>query len=424
MFGIDITQLQDFLLESIKTNQFFQGGFVLGILTGILMYFKTIALWIKDRIFRHFYYDCLITQDDKLYLYADLYIRENYSHKFKKVEARYTSNKSNTYIKEIDEDESDVMRSDVAPPVVNTPVNDILFVWHKWRFLIIYCTRERLEAAHSTYDAHYHEITVSGLFAKKSIKSLLEKMGNYGQKYVQTHNKDKVEIKVWGNGNWHVDSHRKPKELSKIYFKQKQALITDVKEFLKSKDWYTNRSLRYSRGYLLHGPPGNGKTSLIHSMGREFNKTVSIINLNNLTDEGLIEAMRSLEPNSILAFEDVDSAFSGRKNKDKNGLSFSTLLNCIDGTYAKDDIIVIFTTNHIEKLDPALIRPGRVDFRVKLENPDLSIIKEYVENFYEKKVYNKYKYTGNHSMSSVQNICVTNKNNIKNTLKQLNTKND
>ena len=419
MFGIDITQLQDFLLESIKTNQFFQGGFVLGILTGILMYFKTIALWVKDRIFRHFYYDCLITQDDKLYLYADLYIRDKYAHKFKKVEARYTPNKSNAYVKQLDEVNENEY-SEVAPPVVATPVNDVLFIWHKWRFLIMYCTRERLEAAHSTYDAHYHEITISGLFAKKSIKSLIKKMGNYGQKYVNTHNKDKVEIKVWNNGSWHVDSHRKPKELSKIYFKQKGDLVKDVKEFLKSKEWYTCRSLRYSRGYLLYGPPGNGKTSLIHSMGREFNKTVSIINLNNLTDEGLIEAMRSLEPNSILAFEDVDSAFVERDNTQKNGLSFSTLLNCIDGTYAKDDIIVIFTTNHIEKLDPALIRPGRVDFRVKLENPDQSIVTEYIENFYNEKVPNSFNYTGQHSMSSVQNICLTNKHDIKATLEQLN----
>lgn len=406
-----LTELKNFVLDAIASNQFFQGGFVLAILTGALVYFKSIFLWIWQRLFRFFYYDVTITQEDKLYLFTDLYLQHKYSHKFKKVEVRYSKNKSNHYIKSI-EDTDDNGNTETSVKVNNTPVNDVLFIWYKWRFLIIHCTRDRLEAAHSSYDSHYHEISISGFLAKNSIQHLVSQIGDYGVEYLLDFNKDNVEINVFSGGEWIMDSHKKPKPLDKIYFDEKESLMVDINEFVNDKQWYIDRSLRYSRGYLLYGPPGNGKTTIIHSLGRELNRTINVINLNNISDESLIKAMRELPPNSILAFEDIDAAFNEERkatkgDNDKGLLSFSTLLNCIDGTYARDNIIVIFTTNHKERLDSALIRTGRVDVKVHLDNPSSMTVNQYVSNFFNEDI--KIDYKGDYSMSDIQNLCLTNK---------------
>ena len=78
--------------------------------------------------------------------------------------------------------------------------------------------------------------------------------------------------------------------------------------------------------------------------------------------------MNECDTRSILVLEDVDAAFTQRADGEgkTNALSFSGLLNALDGISAQEGRLLIMTTNHLEKLDPALIRPGRIDFRLYL----------------------------------------------------------
>lgn len=147
-------------------------------------------------------------------------------------------------------------------------------------------------------------------------------------------------------------------------------LLRDARAFLNSKKWYTERGIPHRRGYLLYGPPGCGKTSLIQVLAGELGYDVSLIGLSSkeMDDDMLHSAMCRGNPHSIVVLEDVDAVFSQRLDGEEknNSLSFSGLLNAIDGISAQEGRLLVMTTNHLERLDPALIRPGRVDVRLFL----------------------------------------------------------
>lgn len=168
---------------------------------------------------------------------------------------------------------------------------------------------------------------------------------------------------------------------------QKDLIINDISHFYKNQKWYNDLSIPYRRGYLLHGLPGTGKSSLIQMIGKYFCKDVYFVSLSNpkLDDESLITLCLNVGMNSILVFEDIDAIFSGREQVNKTllpGVTFSGLLNVLDGMVAGHGRIVFLTTNHKEKLDPALIRPGRIDFQMEFTYATKEQIVTLFERFY------------------------------------------
>lgn len=154
----------------------------------------------------------------------------------------------------------------------------------------------------------------------------------------------------------------------------KERLMNDIKDFLGSSSWYNDRGIPYRRGYLLYGPPGSGKSSLIQALAGDLDYNICMINLSEqtLTDDRLNHLMNHVPDRSILLLEDVDSAFNERKQSEDqgyvSGVTFSGLLNALDGVASAEERIIFMTTNHPEKLDPALIRPGRVDYKELIDN--------------------------------------------------------
>ena len=141
-------------------------------------------------------------------------------------------------------------------------------------------------------------------------------------------------------------------------------LFADLDRFLKSRNLYRQRGIPWRRGYLLYGPPGTGKSSLIQAIASHFDRQLVSLSLTDMDDSALLRAWSEITATSIVALEDIDSVFSGRKPLGE--LSFSALLNTLDGAGAVEGSITILTTNHREQLDPALIRPGRCDREFKL----------------------------------------------------------
>lgn len=124
---------------------------------------------------------------------------------------------------------------------------------------------------------------------------------------------------------------------------------------------------------MLFGPPGSGKSSFIHALAGELNFAIATINLSErgMADDKLAMMMQKLPARTIVLLEDADAAFVNRKQKEVDGYSgssvtFSGLLNALDGLSAGEERIAFLTTNHIDRLDPALIRPGRVDMIVRI----------------------------------------------------------
>lgn len=153
----------------------------------------------------------------------------------------------------------------------------------------------------------------------------------------------------------------------------KEDLVVDLEKFIKTRDWYADRGVPYRRGYLLYGPPGSGKTSFIQAIAGHLNYNLCILNLAELTltDDRLNHLMNSIPPRSILVLEDIDSAFDEKRKKSNDfgtGVTFSGLLNALDGVTSAEERIIFMTTNHPERLDPALVRPGRIDYKALLDN--------------------------------------------------------
>ena len=94
----------------------------------------------------------------------------------------------------------------------------------------------------------------------------------------------------------------------------------------------------------------------------------------SLDGQNLEALFKSVPDNTFLLIEDVDCLFVERESKDS--IDLSTLLNLLDGLTSKKGLVVFMTTNHLEKLDSALIRPGRVDMIIKYHHPTLDQIKD------------------------------------------------
>jgi chaperone BCS1 len=119
----------------------------------------------------------------------------------------------------------------------------------------------------------------------------------------------------------------------------------------------------YKRSYLLYGPPGTGKSSFAQAIASEIKYSICFVNCSDkINDFNFNRLLNSAPKKSIILIEDVDAIFSERKNTEKmNALTFSGFLNSIDGVRSQEGRIIIMTTNFKERLDPALLRPGRID---------------------------------------------------------------
>ena len=169
----------------------------------------------------------------------------------------------------------------------------------------------------------------------------------------------------------------------------KDLVVGDVHSFLSSADWYHDRGIPYRRGYLLHGPPGTGKSSLVQALAAEIGYAICVLNLSErgLTDDRLCHLLANMPERSLALLEDVDAAFSNRAQTDEEGyhranVTFSGLLNALDGVASCEERLVVMTTNHVERLDAALVRPGRVDVRVEIGYATQEVVEEMWERFY------------------------------------------
>jgi chaperone BCS1 len=169
----------------------------------------------------------------------------------------------------------------------------------------------------------------------------------------------------------------------------KERIVADVKDFQERQQWYVDRGIPYRRGYLLYGPPGSGKSSFIQALAGELDFGVALVNLSErgMTDDRLAHLLTKLPPRTLVLLEDADAAFRNRKETDADGFSsmtvtFSGLLNALDGVAAGEERITFLTTNHIDRLDEALIRPGRVDMTVRIGEATRHQAAEMWDRFY------------------------------------------
>lgn len=253
---------------------------------------------------------------------------------------------------------------------------------------------------------------------KAKIVQLLETASRLYQDRLKTHTMIWTVAGGTGRGRWRVLDARPSRPLDTVILDSGCAdyICEDVKRFLKGESWYCARGVPYRRGYLLYGPPGCGKTSFITALAGELHLVICIINLSSkeLTDESLLELLSEAPRHSILLLEDVDAAFrrdvppqemppemhappngqapppqmmqrgiAARRQAEATGVTFSGVLNAIDGVAAQEGKVLFLTTNHPDRLDEALVRPGRVDVRIELGLASVETTRRLFLRFYK-----------------------------------------
>eukprot|EP00440_Ansanella_granifera_P029588 gb/GFBE01032139.1/.p1 GENE.gb/GFBE01032139.1/~~gb/GFBE01032139.1/.p1 ORF type:complete len:451 (+),score=90.83 gb/GFBE01032139.1/:1-1353(+) len=188
---------------------------------------------------------------------------------------------------------------------------------------------------------------------------------------------------------WSRISRRMARSLDSIVLEEgvKKPLLDDLEWFLKdeTRTFYAKHGIPYHRCYLLHGEPGTGKTSFMNSLAGHIQRNLCFIQMDKaMTDDTFRNAMTQLPSLSMVVLEDVDALFTNHRESDHNNssLSFSGFLNCLDGLGAPDDVVICMTTNHPEKLDPAIMRPGRIDVKAEFKKPNRDVAAKYFLTFY------------------------------------------
>ncbi len=159
-----------------------------------------------------------------------------------------------------------------------------------------------------------------------------------------------------------------------MYAPEVSTYIQSIDLWLKSKDWFKERTIPWRMSGLLKGPPGTGKTSFVRAAAQKFDLPIHVLDLASMSNSDLITNWQKATSKApcIILIEDIDRIFDESKNiahssamsAFEGGITLDCLLNCISGVDTQDGVLLLVTANHVDRLDAALTRPGRLDHHV------------------------------------------------------------
>lgn len=241
----------------------------------------------------------------------------------------------------------------------------------------------RVIRSDSHSDREKEEIIITYLGrSQKYIKELVELLKKESEK---TNDPDKIKLYKYGD-HWYENGFEYKRPISSIILDDDiiNSITKHIEDFMRNKEAYTKLGKPYRTCILLHGQPGTGKTSLIKALASKYEKDLCVINPSKAED--LDNCLNEVPQNAFIVIEDVDSLRGSNKRKKKETDLFdrmdsnktSGLLNAIDGIGSYTDSVLFMTTNHLKKLDPALLRKGRADLIIEIKSPSVDTLRQKV----------------------------------------------
>jgi mitochondrial chaperone BCS1 len=284
--------------------------------------------------------------------------------------------------------------TDAGKSTINPAPNQNQYLWYRGRLIQVYASRsDKKEGTAGAYSSskRSESLILKTIGRNQHIfRALLDDVMN------EAHFEPKPELHVWDEASWREITPYYPRPLESVILpaSQKQEIVEDIERFRAQRDWYTEMGIPYRRGYLFEGPPGTGKSSLVVGLSSHFKSNVYFLKLSDMTDSSLREAICDLRANSFVIMEDIDAVHETHVRKTDEaesapklrGVSLSGLLNVLDGLLAPAGAMFFMTTNHVDKLDPALIRPGRVDLQLHIGRANEEQKQAMYERFFPGKI--------------------------------------
>jgi hypothetical protein len=196
---------------------------------------------------------------------------------------------------------------------------------------------------------------------------------------------DTIDIFVFDKlSGWRRISTLPRRSMDTIYLDsvEKKRLVDDVKRYVGREKEYIHYGIPYKRCYLFEGVHGSGKSSTIFAIASMLGKDINIFNFSaEITDTMFISAIAQTPSDRIIVLEDIDTLFTERSPIDTNHVSMSAFLNVLDGVCRKDKMMVFITTNHMDRLDEAILRPGRIDYTLHFNYVSKGQIRQMYDKF-------------------------------------------